>query len=77
MKINQSKSKVGRAIMAFSLLLGIGIVLGSAAQAQSPNDRYAQERGRNWNVTVTMEVLLNCGKQLSTPAMLKASMKVD
>jgi hypothetical protein len=48
MKINQSKSKVGRAFMAFSLLLGIGIVLGSAAQAQSPNDRYGQERGRNW-----------------------------
>jgi len=48
MKINQSKSKVGRAIMVCSLLLGIGIVLGSAAQAQSPNDRYAQERGRNW-----------------------------
>ena len=48
MKINQSNSKVGRAIMALSLLLGIGIVLGSAAQAQSPDDRYAQERGRNW-----------------------------
>jgi hypothetical protein len=48
MKINQLKSKVGRAIMAFSLLLGIGIVFGSAAQAQNPDDRYAQERGRNW-----------------------------
>jgi hypothetical protein len=48
MKTNQLKSKVGRAIMAFSLLLGIGIVLGSAAQAQNPDDRYAQERGRNW-----------------------------
>ena len=48
MKTNQSKSKVARAIMAFSLLLGIGIVLGSAAQAQSPDDRYSQERGRNW-----------------------------
>jgi hypothetical protein len=48
MKKNQLRSKVGGAIMAFSLLLGIGIVLGSAAQAQSPDDRYAQERGRNW-----------------------------
>ena len=48
MKINQLESKVGRAIMAFSLLLGIGTALGSAAQAQNPDDRYAQERGRNW-----------------------------
>jgi len=48
MKANQLGSKVGRAIMAFSLLLGIGIVVGSAAQAQSPDDRYSQERGRNW-----------------------------
>src|SRR5678815_4019464 len=48
MKTNQLGSKVGRATMAFSLLLGIGTVLGSAAQAQSPDDRYAQERGRNW-----------------------------
>ena len=48
MKTNQLKSRVGGAIMAFSLLLGIGFVLGSAAQAQSPDDRYSQERGRNW-----------------------------
>jgi hypothetical protein len=48
MKTNQLGSKVGRVTMAFSLLLGIGTVLGSAAQAQSPDDRYAQERGRNW-----------------------------
>ena len=48
MTTNQLEGKVGRAIMAFSLLLGIGIVLGSAAQAQRPDDRYAQERGRNW-----------------------------
>ena len=48
MKTNQSKSKVGRALVAFSLLLGIGIVFGSAAQAQNQDDRYAQERGRNW-----------------------------
>jgi len=48
MKTNQLRSKVGRVIMACSLLLGIGIVLGSAAQAQSPDDRYEQERGRNW-----------------------------
>ena len=48
MKINQLKSKVGRALVAFSLLLGMGIVLGSAVQAQNPDDRYAQERGRNW-----------------------------
>ena len=48
MKTNQLASKVGRVTMAFSLLLGIGIVFGSAAQAQSPDDRYAQDRGRNW-----------------------------
>ncbi len=48
MKINQLKSKVGRALVAFSLLLGMGIVLGSAAQAQKPDDRNGQERGRNW-----------------------------
>jgi len=48
MKTNQLASKVGRVTMGFSLLLGIGIVFGSAAQAQSPDDRYAQDRGRNW-----------------------------
>ena len=48
MKTNQLRSRVGRALMVLSLLFGIGIVLRSAAQAQSPDDRYAQERGRNW-----------------------------
>ena len=49
MKTNQSQSRVGGAILVFSLLLGIGIALSTTAQAQYPNDRNAQDRDRNEN----------------------------
>jgi hypothetical protein len=49
MKTNQSQSKIGGAILVFSLLFGIGIALGTTAQAQNPDDRYAQDRDRNDN----------------------------
>jgi hypothetical protein len=49
MKTNQSQSKIGGAILVFSLLFGIGIVLSTTAQAQNPDDRYAQDRDRNDN----------------------------
>jgi hypothetical protein len=47
MKTNQSKSKIGGAILVFSLLFGIGIALSTTAQAQNRDDRYAQDRDRN------------------------------
>lgn len=47
MKTNQSKSKIGGAILVFTLLFGIGFALSTAAQAQNPDDRYAQDRDRN------------------------------
>ncbi|HXM34991.1 MAG TPA: hypothetical protein VN920_07380 [Pyrinomonadaceae bacterium] len=60
MNISQSQSRIGGAILVFSLLFGIVIVLGTTAQAQYPNDRNAQDRdrsdsgdqnrrGRNWD----------------------------
>ncbi len=47
MKTNQWQSKIGGSILVLSLLLGIGIALSTTAQAQNPDDRYAQERDRN------------------------------
>jgi hypothetical protein len=47
MKSNQLESRIGGAVLALSLLLGIGIVLSTTAQAQNPDDRYAQDRDRN------------------------------
>jgi len=49
MKSNQSRSRIGGAILAFSLLFGIGIILSTAAQAQNPDGRYTQDRDRNDN----------------------------
>lgn len=49
MKSNQSQSRIGGAILVFSLLFGIGIALSTTAQAQNPDDRYAQDRDRNDN----------------------------
>jgi len=46
---NQSRSRIGDAILVFSLLFGIGIALSTAAQAQNPDGRYAQDRDRNDN----------------------------
>src|ERR1700756_3934081 len=47
MKSNQLESRIGGAVLALSLLLGIGIVVSTTAQAQNPDDRYAQDRDRN------------------------------
>ena len=55
MKSNQPQSRIGGAILVFSLLFGIGIAFSTTAQAQYPNDRNAQDngnqnrRGRNWD----------------------------
>ena len=49
MKTNQWPSKIGGAILVSSLLFGIGIALSTTAQAQNPDDRYAQDRNRNDN----------------------------
>jgi hypothetical protein len=49
MKTNQSQSRIGSAILALSLLLGIVIALSTTAQAQYQNDRNAQDRNRNDN----------------------------
>ena len=45
MKTNQWQSKIGGAILVFSLLCGSGIALSTIAQAQNPNGRDAQDRG--------------------------------
>jgi len=47
MKTNQSQSRIGGAVLALSLLFGIGAALSTTAQAQNPDDRYAQDRDRN------------------------------
>jgi hypothetical protein len=57
MKRDQSKNRVGSAFLVFSLLFGIAIVLGTTAQAQNQDDRYARDRynrdqnrrGRDWD----------------------------
>src|SRR5690349_3309548 len=49
MKTHQSQNRIGNAFVVFSLLFGIGIVLGTNAQAQNPNDRYTQDRNRSDN----------------------------
>lgn len=49
MKTNESQNRMGMAALAFSLLFGIGIALGTSAQAQSQDDRYGQERNRDNN----------------------------
>ena len=49
MKSNRLHSNIGRAILAFSLLLGIVVVSGSTAQAQYPwgRDRQQDRRDRD------------------------------
>ena len=49
MKTDQSQSRIGNAFLVFSLLFGIGIVLGTNTQAQNPDDRYTQDRNRSDN----------------------------
>jgi hypothetical protein len=57
---NQSRRKIGIAVLVFALLVVFGIAFSKTAKGQSPNDRYAQEvvpnrsyqnpRGRNWEL---------------------------
>jgi len=60
MKTSRLQSRIGGAVLALALLLGVGIALSSTARAQYPNDRNAQDRqdrdrdnqtrfGRNWD----------------------------
>jgi hypothetical protein len=49
MKTDQSQNRIGNAFLVFSLLFGIGIALRMTAQAQNPDDRYAQDRNRSDN----------------------------
>jgi hypothetical protein len=63
MKTSQSQSRIGGAILVFSLLFGSAIALATTAQAQYPDDRNSQgrhdrhrngnddqnRRGRNWD----------------------------
>ncbi len=46
MKIDQLQNRTGNAFLVFSLLFGIGIVLGTNTQAQNQDDRYTQDRNR-------------------------------
>jgi hypothetical protein len=47
MKTIQLKSILGKTLLAFSLLFGIGILSSTSAQAQNRNDRY--DRNRDYN----------------------------
>ena len=56
MKSDQSKNRSGSALLVFSLLFAIGIVLSTTAQAQSQDDRWGRDRdvnqdrrGRDWD----------------------------
>src|SRR5215210_4667754 len=44
MNSNHLQSKIGRLILAFSLLFGIVMVSGVTIQAQYPNDQWRQQR---------------------------------
>ena len=48
MKTNHWHSKIGGAILAFSFVFGMAL-LSVTAQAQNPDDRYAQDRDRTWD----------------------------
>ena len=49
METDQSQNRIGNAFLVFSMLFGIGIALSMTAQAQNPDDRYAQDRNRSDN----------------------------
>ena len=51
MKTNNLKGRIGGAILAFSLVLGIGIASSMTAQAQYRNDGQWQRRDRNRDQT--------------------------
>jgi hypothetical protein len=56
MKRDHLKNRTGSALLVFSLLFSLGIVLSTTAQAQNQDDRYARDRdngnqnrrGRDW-----------------------------
>ena len=48
MKTNQKQNKIGGAVLVFSLMFGIAVVLSTTAQAQNPDGRYSQNRDGNW-----------------------------
>src|SRR6185436_20322128 len=48
MKRDQSQSRVGTAFLVFSILFGTGIALSLNAHAQTPDDRYTQDRDRDY-----------------------------
>src|SRR5678815_6186250 len=47
MKTDQLQNRIGTAFLVFSILLGTGIALSLNAHAQTPDDRYTQDRDRN------------------------------
>jgi hypothetical protein len=49
MKTDQSQSRIGAALLAFSMLFGIGIASSMTVRAQDPDDRYSRDRNRNDN----------------------------
>ena len=48
MKTSKVRNRIG-GVLVLPLLFGIGSVLSTSAQAQTPDERYAQERDRNNN----------------------------
>ena len=57
MKRDQLKKRSGSALLVFSLLFGLGMILSTTARAQSQDDRYDRDRdnasqnrrGRDWD----------------------------
>ena len=57
MKRDKSKNRIASALLAFSLLFGLGIIFSTSAQAQDQDDRYRRDRdygnrnrrGRDWD----------------------------
>ena len=47
MKTDQLQNRIGTAFLVFSILFGTGIALSLNAHAQTPDDRYTQDRDRN------------------------------
>jgi len=47
MKTDQLQNRIGTAFLVFSILFGTGIALSLNAHAQTPDDRYIQDLGRN------------------------------
>jgi hypothetical protein len=47
MKTDQLQNSIGTTVLVFSILFGTGIALSLNAHAQTPDDRYTQDRDRN------------------------------